>query len=155
MIKHTSTYIDYNGTERTEDFYFNLSKNEILQWEWGVEGGLTTILDRIVKAQDGPQIIEYFKELVLKAYGEKSDDGRRFIKSDELSTAFSQTPAFDELYIKLFTDSDYAAEFVKGILPDDFGEDLEEELKKLERSNKEAGSQEINRMIDVSNQISS
>lgn len=136
MIKHTSTYVDYNGVERTEDFYFNLSKNEILQWEWGVENGLTTIIDRIVKANDGPQIIEYFKELILKAYGEKSDDGRRFIKSEELSVAFSQTPAFDELYIKLFTDSDFAAEFVQGILPDDFEGEYAEELKKLEDNNK-------------------
>lgn len=132
MLKYTSTYTDYNGTERTEDFYFNLSKNEILQWEWGVENGLTNIIDRIVKAQDGPQIIEYFKELILKAYGEKSDDGRRFIKSDELSIAFSQTPVFDELYIKLFTDSDYAAEFVKGILPEGFETEYSDALKQLE-----------------------
>lgn len=135
MIKHTSTYTDFNGVERTEDFYFNLSKNEILQWEYGVENGLTTILDKIVKAKDGPQIIEYFKELILKAYGEKSDDGRRFIKSEEISTAFSQTPAFDELYIKLFTDSDFAADFVKGILPEDFGDDYSEALNKLEDGN--------------------
>ena len=135
MIKQTFTYTDFNGVERTEDFYFNLSKNEILQWEYGVENGLTTILDKIVKANDGPQIIEYFKELILKAYGEKSDDGRRFVKSEEISTAFSQTPAFDELYIKLFTDSDFAADFVKGILPDDFGDDYTEALAKLEEGN--------------------
>lgn len=132
MFKYTSTYTDYNGTERTEDFYFNLTKNEILQWEWGVENGLTNVIDRIVKAQDGPQIIEYFKELILKAYGEKSDDGRRFIKSEELSIAFSQTPVFDELYIKLFTDSDYAAEFVRGMLPDDFEGEYSDVLKKME-----------------------
>lgn len=134
MFKYTSTYTDYNGTERTEDFYFNLTKSEILQWEWGVENGLTTIIDKIVKAQDGPQIIEYFKELILKAYGEKSDDGRHFVKSDELATAFSQTPVFDELYIKLFTDSDYAAEFVKGMLPDDFEGEYSDALKKMENS---------------------
>lgn len=143
MIKYTSTYTDYNGTERTEDFYFNLSKNEILQWEWGVENGLTTIIDRIVKAQDGPQIIEYFKELILKAYGEKSDDGRRFVKSDEISIGFSQTPVFDELYIKLFTDSDYAAEFVKGILPDDFEGEYSDALKQLEEDNTANASKKL------------
>lgn len=143
MIKYTSTYTDYNGTERTEDFYFNLSKNEILQWEWGVENGLTNIIDRIVKAQDGPQIIEYFKELILKAYGEKSDDGRRFVKSDEISIGFSQTPVFDELYIKLFTDSDYAAEFVKGILPDDFEGEYSDALKQLEEDNTANASKKL------------
>lgn len=152
MIKYTSTYTDYNGTERTEDFYFNLSKNEILQWEWGVENGLTTVIDKIVKAQDGPQIIEYFKELILKAYGEKSDDGRRFIKSDELSTAFSQTPVFDELYIKLFTDSDYAAEFVKGILPSDFENEYSEALRNFENGSKNTNALD---KLETNNHLSS
>lgn len=132
MIKKTITYSDYNGVERTEDFYFNLTKSEILQWQYSVEGGLYEILDKITKSVDAQQIIGYFKELILKSYGEKSDDGKRFIKSEELSNAFSQTDAYDQIYMELFTDSDAQAEFIKGILPKDFENEFQAELKKLD-----------------------
>lgn len=117
MIKETITYTDLNGLERTEDFYFNLSKTEVLEMEMGVDGGLSKMLKNIVANQDGKQIVEYFKMILLKAYGEKATDGKRFIKSKELSTAFSQSPAFDELFMKLATQADFAAAFVRGITP--------------------------------------
>ena len=117
MRKETITYVDYNGTERTEDFYFNLTKAEIMEMEIGTTGGLAEMINRIVAAQDGPAIMRIFKDLVLKAYGEKSADGKRFIKSEELSTAFSQTGAYDQLFMKLATDSEAAANFVNGIVP--------------------------------------
>ena len=117
MRKETITYVDYNGTERTEDFYFNLTKAEIMEMEMGTTGGLAEMINRIVAAQDAPAIIKIFKDLVLKAYGEKSADGKRFIKSEELSTAFSQTGAYDQLFMKLATDSEAAANFVNGIVP--------------------------------------
>ena len=117
MRKETITYVDYNGTERTEDFYFNLTKAEIMEMEMGTRGGLAEMINRIVAAQDAPAIIKIFKDLVLKAYGEKSADGKRFIKSEELSTAFSQTGAYDQLFMKLATDSEAAANFVNGIVP--------------------------------------
>lgn len=117
MRKETITYVDYNGTERTEDFYFNLTKAEIMEMEMGTTGGLAEMINRIVAAQDAPAIIKIFKDLVLKAYGEKSADGKRFIKSEELSTAFSQTLAYDQLFMKLATDSEAAANFVNGIVP--------------------------------------
>lgn len=119
MLKKTITYSDYNGTERTEDFYFNLSKAEIMEMEMGTTGGLAEMIQRIVAAQDAPSIIKIFKDLVLKAYGEKSADGKRFIKSEELATAFSQTEAYSILFMELATDADAAAKFVNGIVPAD------------------------------------
>ena len=117
MLKKTITYNDYNGNERTEDFYFNLTKAEIMEMELGTTGGLAEMLTRIVAAQDAPAIIKMFKDIVLKAYGEKSPDGKRFVKSEELSTAFSQTEAYSQLFMELATDADEAAKFINGIVP--------------------------------------
>lgn len=117
MLKKTITYTDYNGSERTEDFYFNLTKAEIMEMEMSTTGGLTEMINRIVAAQDAPAIIEIFKKLILKAYGEKSPDGKRFIKSEELSTAFSQTEAYSQLFMELATNADEASKFVNGIVP--------------------------------------
>lgn len=119
MIKKTITYTDYNGTERTEDFHFNLSKAEIMEMEMSTAGGLAEMIQNVVKAQDQPAIIKIFKELVLKAYGEKSADGKRFIKSEEIATAFSQTEAYSILFMELATDADAAAKFVNGVVPAD------------------------------------
>ena len=123
MLKKTITYKDYNGTERTEDFYFNLTKAEVMEMEMSTSGGLAEMIENIVKAQDSPSIIKIFKNLILKAYGEKSPDGRRFIKSKELSDEFSQTEAYSELYIKLASDTDAALEFIRGIMPGDISDD--------------------------------
>lgn len=117
MIKKTITYTDYSGNERTEDFYFNLSNAEIMEMEMSTTGGLAEMIQKIVAAKDSPAIIKIFKELVLKAYGEKSPDGKRFIKSEELSIAFSQTEAYSQLFMELATDADAAAKFVNGIVP--------------------------------------
>ena len=117
MIKKNITYVDYNGVERKEDFYFNLSKAEVLEMEMGTAGGLAEMINRVVAAQDQPAIIKIFKELILKAYGEKSNDGKRFIKSDEISNAFSQTEAYSQLFMELATDADAASKFVNGIVP--------------------------------------
>lgn len=117
MLKRTITSVDYNGNERTEDFYFNLTRAEIAEMEMGVEGGLGDMLKRIVAAKDIPSIIKEFKRIILKAYGEKSPDGRRFIKSEELSIAFSQTEAYSQLFMELATDADAAAKFINGVVP--------------------------------------
>ncbi len=119
MIKKTITYKDYNQVERTEDFYFNLSKAEVMEMEMSTSGGLAEMITRIVAAQDQPAIIKIFKDLILKAYGEKSPDGKRFIKSDELSIAFSQTEAYSQLFMELATDAEAASAFVNGIVPAD------------------------------------
>ena len=117
MLKKTITYHDYNGVEYTQDFYFNLSKAEIMEMELGTTGGLAEMIQKIVAAQDAPYIIKVFKDLILKSYGEKSADGKRFIKSDEISTAFSQTEAYSELFMELATNAEAAAAFVNGIVP--------------------------------------
>lgn len=125
MLKKTITYTDYNDVERTEDFYFNLSKAELMEMELSVDGGLVEKLRKIIAAKNGPEIIKFFKDIVLKAYGVKSDDGRQFIKSSELSTAFSQTEAYSQLYMKFATNADAAADFVNGIMP----KEIQEEAK--------------------------
>ena len=134
MLKKTIAYTDYNGVERKEDFYFNLSKAEIMEMEMSTSGGLTEMIGKIVAAQDTPAIIKLFKDLVLRAYGEKSLDGKRFVKIDEngipLSRAFSQTEAYSVLFMELATDEEAASEFVNGIVPADVSKAAKEEAKK-------------------------
>ena len=119
MLKKTMTYTDYNGVERTEDFYFNLSKAEIMELELGTTGGFAEMITKVVAAKDQAEIIKIFKGLILKAYGEKGADGKRFIKSDAISEAFSQTEAYSQLFMELATDAEAAAAFVNGIVPAD------------------------------------
>lgn len=117
MIKKTIESVDYKGNNRKEDFYFDLSEAELMEMEMGVSGGFVEMINRIIEAQDAPSLIKEFKSLILKSYGVKSDDGRRFIKSDELSTQFSQTKAYSILFMELATDAAKAAEFVNGVIP--------------------------------------
>ena len=119
MLKKIITYTDYNGVERTEPFYFNLSKAELMEMELGVTGGMTEMLDKIIAAKDAPSLMKTFKEMIMKAYGVKSDDGKRLIKSEELSIAFTQTEAYSVLFMELITDDKAAADFVNGIIPNE------------------------------------
>lgn len=124
MLKKTITYTDYDGVERTEDFYFNFTKAELMEWQLVTNGGLTSYVQKIVDAKDQPRLITLFKELLLKAYGVKSDDGRRFIKSEKISEEFSQNPAYSILYMELVTDDKVAADFVNGIIPAELSEQV-------------------------------
>lgn len=117
MLKKTITYTDYNEITHTETYYFNLSKAECMEMEMSTSGGLTEMINKIIETQDVPAIIKIFKELILKAYGVKSPDGKRFIKSEELSTAFAQTEAYSVLFMELATNAEEAAAFVNGIMP--------------------------------------
>ena len=117
MLKKTITYVDFNEIERTEDCYFNLSKTELMEMELGTAGGFAEMLQKIVAAQDGPSLMKQFKTIILKAYGRKSDDGRRFIKSPEISAEFEQTPMYDQIFTELVTDDKAAAKFIEGIMP--------------------------------------
>lgn len=128
MLKKTITYLDYNGNELTEDFYFNLNKAEIMEMELGTEGGLGESIKKIINAKDTPALIELFKKLILKAYGEKSADGKRFVKSDEISTAFSQTEAYSDLFMELATDDKAASAFVNSIIPADLAREAQKQL---------------------------
>lgn len=119
MLKRAITYEDFNGNTVTDTFYFNISKTEIIELEVSYEGGLEAMLKKIVETEDRQGLIHEFKKIILLAYGEKSEDGKRFIKNNELREAFSQTAAFDALFIELATNEDAAATFIKGCLPVD------------------------------------
>ena len=124
MFKKTISYVDYNDTERTETFFFNLTKAELTEMELSTEGGLETYIKRIVEAQDTKALIAIFKDLILRSYGVKSDDGRRFIKSDALREECAQTAAYSDLFMELATDDKAASAFINGILPRDIQQEL-------------------------------
>lgn len=117
MIKKTITYTDYDDNERTETFMFNLSKAEVMEMEVSASGGLSKMLQRLVEEQDIPRIMIIFKELILKSYGVKSPDGKHFVKSEELSTAFCQTEAYSVFFTELMNDTNVAIAFINGIVP--------------------------------------
>lgn len=117
MIKWPIKYTDYDGNDVEEDFYFNLSRAEVMDMNISANGAYGEYLTRMVEQRDGKGIAKTFRELILKAYGEKSPDGRRFIKSEEMSREFEQTEAYSELYMQLATDPDSAKKFMEGILP--------------------------------------
>lgn len=117
MLKKKITYKDYNGRERTEEFMFNLNKAEVAEMELSEKGGLGKYIEDIVKEEDGEKIVNLFKDVILKAYGEKSEDGRYFLKNDEMRERFSQSAAYSELFMELATDAEAAAAFVNGVVP--------------------------------------
>ena len=122
MVVKKIKYKDFNGVEREEEFMFNLTEAEITEMELTTDGGLSDSIKKIISAQDTPQIIETFKMLLLKSYGEKSADGRRFIKSDELSKEFTQTNAYSKLFMELAYDDKAAVAFINGIIPESMRE---------------------------------
>lgn len=126
MYTKPITYTDYNGVERTENFMFHMNKAEILEMDLTTTGGLTALMQRAVEAKDVPTLTSIFKDLILRSYGVKSDDGRRFIKTPELSAEFSQTEAYSVLFMELATDDKAAAAFVNGIIPADLAKKVEE-----------------------------
>lgn len=129
MIKKTIKYTDYNGVEREEDFYFHLNKAELAEMELSRDGGLTEWVSKVVKEQRNSEIIKLFKDLVLNAYGVKSDDGRQFIKNEDVRNSFAQTEAYSELFMELAMNADSAAEFVNGLVPDDISKMTEKMME--------------------------
>ena len=119
MLTKSITFTDYDGVERTENFMFNLTKAEVTELNLTTEGGLQAVIQKIIDSKDVPEITRWFKKIIMMAYGEKSADGRRFIKSPELTEDFLQTEAYSELFIELLTDENAAAAFVNGIVPKD------------------------------------
>lgn len=117
MYKETIKYVDFDGNEREKDCYFNINKNEAIKMQMSRSGGLGAYLHKILADQDWQKMHEYFEKFILASYGEKSLDGDRFIKSEELSKAFSETNAYDVLITRMLTDSDYAAKFFNAIIP--------------------------------------
>lgn len=117
MLKKTITYTDYNGVERTEDFYFNLNKAELIELELRHADGFEGYLNQLIKADNRDELVDLFKKIILMSYGEKDPSGKRFIKSDELTQAFVQSEAYSELFMELATDDKAAAAFINGIVP--------------------------------------
>jgi len=124
MLKESITYDDFNDETVTDVFYFNLTKAELLEMEVSNAGGLSSMLTRIMEQRDEKAIVETFKDLILRAYGEKSDDGKRFTKIDangrRLADDFVQTAAYAHLFADLTTDADRATEWLGAVLPKDF-----------------------------------
>lgn len=127
MYKKTVTYEDYKGNTRTEDFYFNLNKAELVELELSTKGGLTVTMDRIIAAQDNPTLFKIFKDLVSKSYGVLSDDGRKFIKNQEVLDDFMQTEAYSIIFSELATNAEAAAEFFNNVIPQNLAKELTEE----------------------------
>ena len=127
MLKKTITYTDYNDVERTEDFYFNLNKAEIMEMELSTKGGLTVMMDRIIAAQDNATLFKIFKDLVSKSYGVLSDDGRKFVKNQEVLDDFMQTEAYSIIFSELATNAEAAAEFFNNVIPQNLAKELAEE----------------------------
>lgn len=128
MIKKTVSYTDFNGVQRTEDFYFNLTEAELTEMQFGVDGGLKALLDKIIKENDERKLMEYFKKIVIMAYGEKSADGRKFLKNDEIRDGFAPTEAYSKIFMELARDAKAASEFVNGIMPSDISEKVKAKL---------------------------
>lgn len=129
MLKREITYESFDGEKVTEVFYFNISKPELIELEVEYETGVQEYLEQVIKAEDKKKIVEIFKKLVLLAYGERSEDGKHFVKSPELSKAFSFTAAYPELFMELATDAEAAAVWVKGVLPSDLSAKADEAIK--------------------------
>lgn len=129
MLKRTVTFTNYDGEEVTQDFYFNLTNAEIVEMELSTPGGLSTMLQRIVNTKNIPETVKLFKEIMLKAYGQKSADGNHFIKNQQLTDEFVSSPAFSELYMELAFDSDAATKFINGVIPADAASKIQERAK--------------------------
>lgn len=144
MLKKTITYTDYDGTERTEDFYFNLSKGEVFEMELSTVGGLQGLGEKLIATRNQKELVSIFKELILKSYGVKSSDGRRFIKSQELRDDFEQTEAYSELFTELVLDTQEAIRFFNGVSPELTEKDIAliEKQKKLQEEEQQKKLQE-------------
>lgn len=125
MLIKKIKYTDYAGVEREEEFFFNLSKAELMEMQLGTSGGLEKKLQKIIESKDIPQIVEVFKDIIKKSYGVLSPDGKRFIKKEELTEEFLQTEAYSELFMQLGTNSDEALAFINGIIPSDLKDSVD------------------------------
>ena len=130
MLKLTRTYTDFDGTQRTEDLYFNFTKAELVEMRFSVNGGMEKQLQQMLNNQDGNEIVQTIKRFILDSYGEKSLDGKHFVKTPEIRAAFEQTQVFSDLFVELLTDSNKAANFINGLIPDDLKTAYAEEISK-------------------------
>lgn len=116
MIKKTVTCTDFDGNEYTEDYFFHLTKGDLIDWTTE-DGGLVDKITNIANEDDPLKIIPIMKKILIRSYGVKTPDGRGFVKDPEVVKNFQYTEAFSELYTELSTNADKAVEFIEGILP--------------------------------------
>lgn len=119
MYTKKITYTDWLGNERTEEFNFTITKAALMEMQFEREGGMREYLQRIIDAKNRKELMEMFKDLVLRAYGEISEDGKYFIQDDNTKKRFASSPVYSMLFMKMTDDADFAKEFVNGILPPD------------------------------------
>lgn len=136
MYKTTVTYTDYDDVQRTEDLYFNLTTAELIKMENSIAGGLQKRIEIMMQRHDVPTIMQTMEDLIKQAYGQKSMDGRKFVKSDEIYDDFLQSGAYNEFYMGVITDEKKSSEFLDGIIPSD----IKEKVKELEQN---GGSVEV------------
>jgi hypothetical protein len=117
MFIERIAYVDYDGNKREEDFRFNLTQAELMEMEFDTVGGLEESIKRMIDGLDSKAIGKLFKTIIMKSYGEKSADGKRFMKSEEISKAFSETEAYNVLYMRLLTDEAFANKFISNLVP--------------------------------------
>ena len=132
MLKKTVTYTDYNGIERTEAFYFHYNEAEILDMEMSTEGGFAERIQKIIDAKDQVSLMQVIKKFVIDAYGVKSEDGKRFIKNDDVRTEFLESPAYSQIWMELVMDDEIAADFINNVIPSGMKEKLEGLIKARE-----------------------
>jgi len=125
MLKREIKFEDFDGNQTSEILYFNLSKPELIELEVEFKQGFGQMLQHIIDTKDNRELVARFKQIILMAYGEKSEDGRRFIKSEQLREEFSQTAAYQELFMELASDDEAAVTFLTGVLPRDMRGDVE------------------------------
>ena len=130
MLKKTITYTDYDGMERTEDFWFNLSKTELTKLDAELPGGVLGVLRKIIDKQDRKALVDFIETLILRSYGEKTLDGKRFVKTPDMAEEFMQTPAYDELFMSILSDTDSQTSFINGVIPQSMAKEIEQTDKK-------------------------
>lgn len=130
MLKKTITYTDYNGKEQTEDCYFHLNRVELMDIALDLPDDIVDssadgeVRAHLIDKLGNKGMFEFIKTVVTKSYGVKSTDGRRFIKSAELSDEFTQTPMFDKIMTEFATDDKAAANFIKAVIPGDAAKEV-------------------------------
>ena len=130
ILKKTITYTDYDGMERTEDFWFNLSKTELTKLDAELPGGVLGVLRKIIDKKDRKALVDFIETLILRSYGEKTLDGKRFVKTPEMAEEFMQTPAYDELFMSILSDTDSQTSFINGVIPQSMAKEIEQTDKK-------------------------
>nr|DAM62921.1 MAG TPA: hypothetical protein [Caudoviricetes sp.] len=130
MLKKTITYTDYDGMERTEDFWFNLSKTELTKLDAELPGGVLGVLRKIIDKKDRKALVDFIETLILRSYGEKTLDGKRFVKNPDMAEEFMQTPAYDELFMSILSDTDSQTNFINGVIPQSMAKEIEQTDKK-------------------------